>query len=70
MDPKQDRQMRSRGAALSGNLVITAVKVTSGVSENEVSQTTFPVSLSVAMMRGELPKPPAPVPALPPSGAA
>jgi alcohol dehydrogenase (cytochrome c) len=23
MDPKQDRQMRSRGAALSGNLVIT-----------------------------------------------
>jgi hypothetical protein len=28
MDPKQDRQMRSRGAALSGNLVITAVKVT------------------------------------------
>jgi Tripartite tricarboxylate transporter family receptor len=31
MDPKQDRQMRSRGAALSGNLVITAVKVTSGV---------------------------------------
>jgi hypothetical protein len=63
MDPKQDRQMRSRGAALSGNLVITAVKVTSGVSENAVS-------LSVAMMRGELPKPPAPVPALPPSGAA
>src|ERR1700687_891267 len=38
-----------------------AVKVTSGVSENEVSQTTLPVSLSVAMMRGELPKPPAPV---------
>jgi hypothetical protein len=34
MDPKQDRQMRSRGAALSDNLVITAVKVTSGVSEN------------------------------------
>src|SRR6202163_4137234 len=33
-----------------------AVKVTSGVSENEVSQTTLPVSLSVAMMRGELPK--------------
>jgi hypothetical protein len=63
MDPKQDRQMRSRGAALSGNLVIAAVKVTSGVSENAVS-------LSVAMMRGELPKPPAPVPALPPSGAA
>jgi hypothetical protein len=45
MDPKQDRQMRSRGAALSGNLVITAVKVTFGVSENEVSQTTFPVFL-------------------------
>src|SRR5262249_51821515 len=38
-----------------------AVKVTSGVSENEVSHTTLPVSLSVAMMRGELPKPPAPV---------
>jgi hypothetical protein len=30
-----------------------AVNVTSGVSENEVSQTTLPVSLSVAMMRGE-----------------
>src|SRR5258708_17699 len=38
-----------------------AVKVTSGVSENEVSHTTLPLSLSVAMMRGELPKPPAPV---------
>src|SRR5260370_1021462 len=38
-----------------------AVKATSGVSENEVSHTTLPLSLSVAMMRGELQKPPAPV---------
>jgi hypothetical protein len=32
-----------------------------GIPENELSQMPLPVSLSVAMMRGELPNPPAPV---------